>query len=70
MPEESGEITAEQLLAAAEQHDAVTDVGKTPVVEIETAEPEPEETPEEPKLRRRKPNRRLMSRMPISLIVH
>ena len=35
MPEESGEITAEQLLAAAEQHDAVTDVGETPVVEIE-----------------------------------
>ena len=50
MPEESGEITAEQLLAAAEQHDAVTDVGETPIVEIETTEPEPEETPEEPKV--------------------
>ena len=50
MPEETGEITAEQLLAAAEQHDAVTDVGKTPVVEIETTEPEPEETPEESKV--------------------
>ena len=50
MPEESGEITAEQLLAAAEQHDAVTDVGETPVVEIETTEPEPEEIPEEPQV--------------------
>ena len=47
MPEESGEITAEQLLAAAEQHDAVTDGGETPVVEIETTEPKPEEIPEE-----------------------
>jgi hypothetical protein len=50
MPEESGEITAEQLLAAAEQHDAVTDAGETPVVEIETPETETEETPEEPKV--------------------
>ena len=50
MPEESGEVTAEQLLAAAEQHDAVTDAGETPVVEIETPETETEETPEEPKV--------------------
>ena len=50
MPEESGEITAEQLLVAAEQHDAVTDAGGTPVVEIETPEPELEEIPEELKV--------------------
>ena len=47
MPEESGEVTAEQLLAAAEQYDAAVDAGETPVVEIQTAEPEVEEKPEE-----------------------
>ena len=47
MPEESGDNDAEQLLAAAEQYDAAVDAGETPIVEIETEEPEPEETPEE-----------------------
>ena len=50
MPEESGDIEAEQLLAAAGQYDAAVDAGETPVVEIETAEPEPEEIPEELKV--------------------
>jgi len=50
MPEESGDIEAEQLLAAAGQYDAAVDAGETPVVEIETPEPEPEEIPEELKV--------------------
>ena len=47
MPEDSGEVTAEQLLAAAGQYDAAVDAGETPVVEIQTAEPEAEEKLEE-----------------------
>lgn len=44
MPEESGGVTAEQLMAAAEQYDAAIDAGETPTVDISTEEPEPEAT--------------------------
>jgi hypothetical protein len=46
MPEESGEITAETLLAAAQEYDTAVEAGETPEVNIKTEEPEPEETPE------------------------
>lgn len=46
MPEESGGITAEQLMAAAEQYDAAIDAGETPEVAVVTEEPKPEATPE------------------------
>ena len=45
MPEESGDLTAETLLAAAQEHDAAVEAGGTPEVEIKTEEPEAEETP-------------------------
>jgi len=61
MPEESGEVTAEQLLAAATQYDAALEAGEEPSMVIESpdggeypaveeteAEVEPEETPPEP----------------------
>jgi hypothetical protein len=51
MPEESGEITAEQMLAAAQQYDAAVDAGKTPEVVIQSEEPKEEvqdESPPEP----------------------
>ena len=52
MPEESGEVTAETLLAAAQEYDASMEAGEQPVVEFTATEPEPgkEETPpEEPR---------------------
>jgi len=45
MPEESGEVTAETLLAAAQQYDTAVAAGEQPSVEIKTEEPEPEEAP-------------------------
>ena len=51
MPEESGEVTAEQLLAAASEYDNAVAVGETPEVEILTEEPKEEvqdESPPEP----------------------
>jgi len=61
MPEESGEVTAEQLLAAATQYDAALEAGEEPSMVIESpdgdeypaveeteAEVEPEESPPEP----------------------
>tara|TARA_R110002020_G_scaffold92967_1_gene224562 strand:+ start:481 stop:1431 length:951 start_codon:yes stop_codon:yes gene_type:complete len=51
MPEESGEVTAENLLAAAQEFDAAVAAGEQPNVEIKTEEPEPEKEetpPEEP----------------------
>ena len=51
MPEESGEVTAEQLLAAASEYDNAVAVGETPEVEIQTEEPKEEvqdESPPEP----------------------
>ena len=51
MPEESGEVTAEQLLAAASEYDNAVAVGETPKVEIQTEEPKEEvqnESPPEP----------------------
>ena len=61
MPEESGEVTAEQLLAAATQYDAALEAGEEPSMVIEApqeneypvteeteAEVEPEESPPEP----------------------
>jgi hypothetical protein len=45
MAEETGEITADQLLAAAQEHDAAVEAGETPEVQVLTEEPEPEETP-------------------------
>ena len=51
MPEESGEVTAETLLAAAQEYDASVEAGEQPVVEFTTTEPEPEKEetpPEEP----------------------
>ncbi len=51
MPEESGEVTAEQMLAAAQQYDAAVDAGKTPEVVIQSEEPKEEvqdESPPEP----------------------
>ena len=49
MPEENGEITAEQMLAAAEQYDAALEAGEAPpeMVEIEP-QPEREEEQQEP----------------------
>ena len=49
MPEESGEVTAETLLAAAQEYDASMEAGEQPVVEFTATEPEPgkEETPPE-----------------------
>jgi hypothetical protein len=46
MPEESGDLTAETLLAAAQEYDASVEAGETPEVEVKTEEPETEETPE------------------------
>ena len=40
MPEESGEVTAETLLAAAQEYDTAVEAGETPSVEVETVEPE------------------------------
>ena len=51
MPEESGEVTAETLLAAAQEYDASVEAGEQPVVEFTAAEPKPEKEetpPEEP----------------------
>ena len=51
MPEESGEVTAEQMLAAAQQYDAAVEAGETPEVVIQTEEPKEEvqdESPPEP----------------------
>ena len=51
MPEESGELTAENLLAAAQEFDAAVAAGEQPDVDIKTEEPEPEKEetpPEEP----------------------
>jgi hypothetical protein len=50
MTEESGDTTADQLLAAAREYDAAVEAGKLPEVEILPEEPEPEteETPPEP----------------------
>ena len=45
MPEESGEVTAETLLAAAQEFDTAVAAGEQPNVDIKTEEPEPEETP-------------------------
>jgi len=61
MPEESGEVTAEQLLAAATQYDAALEAGEEPSMVIESpdgdeypaveeteADSQPEESPPEP----------------------
>ena len=51
MPEESGEVTAETLLAAAQEYEASVEAGEQPVVEFTAAEPKPEKEetpPEEP----------------------
>tara|TARA_R100001082_G_scaffold102006_1_gene71817 strand:- start:620 stop:1573 length:954 start_codon:yes stop_codon:yes gene_type:complete len=51
MPEESGEVTAEQLLAAASEYDNSVAAGEMPEVEILTEEPKEEvqdESPPEP----------------------
>ena len=46
MAEEAGDITADQLLAAAQEHDAAVEAGEQPEVEIlPEPEPETEETP-------------------------
>ena len=45
MEEGNGEITADQLLAAAQEHDAAVEAGETPEVQVLTEEPEVEETP-------------------------
>jgi len=47
MPEETGEVTAETLLAAAQEYDAAVAAGEQPNVDIKTEEPEPEESPPE-----------------------
>ena len=47
MPEESGEVTAEQLLAAASEYDNAVAAGEAPEVEIQTEEPK-EEVQDEP----------------------
>jgi hypothetical protein len=49
MPEESGELTAETLLAAAQEYDTAVEAGEQPVVEFTATEPKPEleETPPE-----------------------
>ena len=51
MPEETGEVTAETLLAAAQEYDASVEAGEQPVVEFTATEPKPEKEetpPEEP----------------------
>ena len=49
MAEENGDITADQLLAAAQEHDAAVEAGEQPEVEIlPEPETETEETPPEP----------------------
>jgi len=49
MAEETGEVTADQLLAAAQEHDAAVEAGEQPEVEIlPEPETETEETPPEP----------------------
>ncbi len=51
MPEESGEVTAEQLLAAASEYDNAVAAGEAPEVEIQPEEPKEEvqdESPPEP----------------------
>ena len=49
MAEETGDITADQLLAAAREYDAAVEAGEQPEVEIlPEPEPETEETPPEP----------------------
>ena len=51
MPEESVEITDDQMKAAAEQYDAAVDAGETPELEIVQEEPKEEvqeEQPQEP----------------------
>ena len=51
MPEETGEVTAEQMLAAAEQYDTAVEAGEIPEVEILPEEPKEEvqeESPPEP----------------------
>ena len=46
MPDETGEVTAEQLLSAAEQYDAALEAGETPPEMVEI-EPQPEKEEEE-----------------------
>ena len=46
MPDEPGEVTAEQLLSAAEQYDAALEAGETPPEMVEI-EPQPEKEEEE-----------------------
>jgi hypothetical protein len=48
MTEENGEVTADQLLAAAQEYDAAVEAGETPEVEILPEEPDVEETPPPP----------------------
>ena len=47
MPEESGEVTETQLLAAAQEYDAAVEAGESPNVEIETEVLIEEKTPQE-----------------------
>ena len=48
MSEESGDTTAEQMLAAAKQYDAAVEAGETPEVVIQTEEPKEEVQDESP----------------------
>jgi len=48
MPEESGEVTADQLKAAAEQYDTAMEAGGMPEVEIQLEEPKEEVRDESP----------------------
>ena len=48
MSEESGEVTADQMLAAAKQYDAAVEAGETPEVVIQTEEPKEEVQDESP----------------------
>ena len=48
MSEESGEYTADQMLAAAKQYDAAVEAGETPEVVIQTEEPKEEVQDESP----------------------
>jgi hypothetical protein len=48
MSEESGEVTADQMLSAAKQYDAAVEAGETPEVVIQTEEPKEEVQDESP----------------------
>tara|TARA_Y100000310_G_C20679855_1_gene815268 strand:- start:103 stop:1038 length:936 start_codon:yes stop_codon:yes gene_type:complete len=48
MSEESGEVTAEQMLAVAKQHDAAVEAGESPEVAIQPEEPKEEVQDESP----------------------